>query len=232
MFHERVAHEGDQGLEKHVCSVVEEVEIEKARLASQGCDQSIVQLQDATAESVARCDELSKFQIMPEKIRSGEDLRTAVMLRKIPKGCSDEAISELLAVCGLATSYTSTYVPSLKGRNRGFAFVNFRSPADVLALFECMTPPFWHSLKTIHHTMAKMPSVSYARLQDGRASKELSMKEFSPPRDQKMGRLSNSSTRPSESDFVQSHSQPLYQGRQGQRWQARQRYRAPGLSWN
>lgn len=115
-----------------------------------------------------RTQDLSKFNIIPEKIRSGEDTRTTVMVRNIPKACSREAIVELLSPCGLANRYTFFYMPFDKRRNVhcGFAFINFRSPADVLVLFECMTPSFWRSyLNKTHLTAATMPAVSYARLQ-------------------------------------------------------------------
>lgn len=115
-----------------------------------------------------RTQDLSKFNIIPEKISSGEDTRTTVMVRNIPKACSREAIVELLSPCGLANRYTFFYMPFDKRRNVhcGFAFINFRSPADVLVLFECMTPSFWRSyLNKTHLTAATMPAVSYARLQ-------------------------------------------------------------------
>lgn len=115
-----------------------------------------------------RTQDLSKFDIVPDKIRCGEDTRTTVMVRNIPKACSREAIVELLSPCGLANRYTFFYMPFDKRRNVhcGFAFINFRAPADVLVLFECMTPSFWRSyLNKGHLTAATMPAVSYARLQ-------------------------------------------------------------------
>lgn len=115
-----------------------------------------------------RTQDLSKFDIVPEKIRKNEDPRTTVMLRNIPKACSRESIVELLVPFGLSNRYTFFYMPFDKRRNVhcGFAFINFRSAADVLVLYECMTPAFWKSyLNKGHLTVATMPGVSYARLQ-------------------------------------------------------------------
>mmetsp|Transcript_13302 Transcript_13302/g.31588 ORF Transcript_13302/g.31588 Transcript_13302/m.31588 type:complete len:422 (-) Transcript_13302:119-1384(-) len=115
-----------------------------------------------------RSQDLSKFDIVADKIRSGEDSRTTVMVRNIPKACSREAFVELLVPCGLGDRYTFFYMPFDKRRNIhcGFAFINFRAPSDVLVLCERMTPSFWRAyLNRGHLTAATMPAVSYARLQ-------------------------------------------------------------------
>mmetsp|Transcript_49906 Transcript_49906/g.117436 ORF Transcript_49906/g.117436 Transcript_49906/m.117436 type:complete len:445 (-) Transcript_49906:94-1428(-) len=115
-----------------------------------------------------RMEDLLKFDIVPEKIQSGEDTRTTVMVRNIPKACTREAFVELLNPCGLSDRYTFFYMPFDKRRNMhcGFAFINFRTPSDVLVLWQRMTPSFWRAyLKRGHVSASTLPAVSYARLQ-------------------------------------------------------------------
>eukprot|EP00931_Biecheleriopsis_adriatica_P016282 TRINITY_DN12047_c0_g1_i1.p1 TRINITY_DN12047_c0_g1~~TRINITY_DN12047_c0_g1_i1.p1 ORF type:complete len:452 (+),score=92.98 TRINITY_DN12047_c0_g1_i1:197-1552(+) len=125
-----------------------------------------------------KSQDLSKFEIVPEKIRSGEDDRTTVMVRNIPKACSREAFVELLTPIGLADRYTFFYMPFDKRRNIhcGFAFINFRTPQDVLTLFELMSESLWRSIEQeVDMTHFSSPAVSYARLQ----GQDQLMKHFS-----------------------------------------------------
>ena len=52
-----------------------------------------------------------KLDIVPDKIRSGDDMRTTVLVRHIPEACSRDAFLELLETCGLSESYTFFYMP-------------------------------------------------------------------------------------------------------------------------
>lgn len=116
--------------------------------------------------------DLTKFDIVPEKVRSGEDTRTTVMVRNIPKVCSREHFVELLAHFGLNDSYTFFYMPFDKRRNIhcGFAFVNFKEPEDVLTLHEGLQNSL---VRTCSNSTP--PALSYARLQ----GQEQLMKHFS-----------------------------------------------------
>jgi hypothetical protein len=80
------------------------------------------------------------FEIDPAKIESGEDTRTTVMLRNMPKSCSREDFQQLLEKCGLQDRITFLYMPFDKRRNGhcGFAFVNFTSAQDVLTMISSM----------------------------------------------------------------------------------------------
>lgn len=124
-----------------------------------------------------RTQDLLKFDIVPEKIRAGEDPRTTVMVRNIPKACTREAFVQLLVPCGLEDRYTFFYMPFDKRRNIhcGFAFINFRTPMDVLTLFEKMTSTLWRCLAPSQNARAEKPAVSYARLQ----GQDQLMKHFS-----------------------------------------------------
>eukprot|EP00448_Togula_jolla_P012948 CAMPEP_0170595978 /NCGR_PEP_ID=MMETSP0224-20130122/14857_1 /TAXON_ID=285029 /ORGANISM="Togula jolla, Strain CCCM 725" /LENGTH=458 /DNA_ID=CAMNT_0010920209 /DNA_START=100 /DNA_END=1476 /DNA_ORIENTATION=+ len=118
-----------------------------------------------TAERAKAEKELSKYDIMPEHIRNGQDTRTAVMVRNIPKACSRDSFAGLLTYCGLHDRYTFLYTPFDKRRNIhcGFSFVNFMSPQDVLVLYDSMQTQLWRSLPG--NTGANKPAVSYARIQ-------------------------------------------------------------------
>jgi len=110
--------------------------------------------------------DLTKFDIVPDKIVSGEDTRTTVMVRNIPKACSREAFVSLLVAAGLDERYSFFYMPFDKRRNIhcGFAFINFRMPADVLQLQQGMQrQPEWRKLT--NGPGNTQPALSYARLQ-------------------------------------------------------------------
>mmetsp|Transcript_42831 Transcript_42831/g.81958 ORF Transcript_42831/g.81958 Transcript_42831/m.81958 type:complete len:430 (+) Transcript_42831:58-1347(+) len=110
--------------------------------------------------------DLTKFDIVPDKIVSGEDVRTTVMVRNIPKACSREAFVSLLNAAGLDERYSFFYMPFDKRRNIhcGFAFINFRMPDDVLKLYQCMQrQQEWRKLT--HGPGNTQPALSYARLQ-------------------------------------------------------------------
>lgn len=104
------------------------------------------------------------FEIDPAKIESGEDTRTTVMLRNMPKSCSREDFQQLLEKCGLKDRITFLYMPFDKRRNGhcGFAFVNFTSAQDVLTMISSMRGGMF---KAISRTAAMPPAISFARLQ-------------------------------------------------------------------
>lgn len=108
--------------------------------------------------------DLTKFDIVPENIRSGEDTRTTIMVRNIPKTCSRDTFEEMLVRSDCAEACSFIYMPFDKRRDMhcGFAFVNLKTPGDVLRLFESMKNPVWKTLGGVHNAL---PAMSYARLQ-------------------------------------------------------------------
>ncbi|CAE8593032.1 unnamed protein product, partial [Polarella glacialis] len=94
-----------------------------------------------------RSQDLSKFDICADKIKFGQDSRTTVMVRNIPKVCSREAFVDFLVPCGLEDRYTFFYMPFDKRRNIhcGFAFINFKAPEDVLALWQKIMGSIWRN---------------------------------------------------------------------------------------
>jgi len=121
--------------------------------------------------------DLCKFDIVPDQIRSGRDSRTTVMVRNIPKACTREMFVEFLEPMGLADRYNFFYMPFDKRRNVhcGFAFINFQTPEDVLHVYERLTGSFWRRACPHHPNHAAIPAVSYGRLQ----GQEQLMKHFS-----------------------------------------------------
>jgi hypothetical protein len=80
--------------------------------------------------------EFAKFDIEPEKILSGEDTRTTVMVRNLTGNNARQDFLNFLAIAGLSDRYTFFYMPYKQTRDvlAGFAFVNFVAPQDVQVL--------------------------------------------------------------------------------------------------
>mmetsp|Transcript_44638 Transcript_44638/g.80266 ORF Transcript_44638/g.80266 Transcript_44638/m.80266 type:complete len:388 (+) Transcript_44638:34-1197(+) len=97
-----------------------------------------------------------RYDISQKKIKSGEDTRTTVMIRKIPKDRPKEGMVDFLEQCGLNGKYSFFYMPldrHNKAHNVGIAFVNFKSSQDILKLCDVI------------HGHRERLSVSYSRLQ-------------------------------------------------------------------
>jgi hypothetical protein len=121
--------------------------------------------------------DLTKFEIMPETITSGQDSRTTVMIRNIPKACPRDTFVQLLGHAGLGDRYTFFYMPFDKRRNVhcGFAFLNFMEPHDVLKLYLSMSTPLWRNIDPAGGHGPTVLAISYARLQ----GQDALMKHFS-----------------------------------------------------
>lgn len=104
------------------------------------------------------------------------------MVRNIAKDCSREGFLEQLEPCGLADRYTFFYMPfdNRRGTHCGFAFMNLKTPADVLVLFKKAITSLLtcFSSSALRHK-SNLPRasdvVSYARLQ----GEEALVKHFS-----------------------------------------------------
>jgi len=117
---------------------------------------------DTQKKSMAAEKDLAQFDIIPEKILSGEDLRTTVMVRNIPRAWTHENFGEFLANLS-SESYTFLYMPIDKRRevHCGFAFVNFQSARDVLMLHSNLQV----TAVRCSDAGATPLAISYARLQ-------------------------------------------------------------------
>lgn len=110
--------------------------------------------------------EFSKFEIDVDKIQNGKDLRTTVMVRNLSSPNARADFEKVLEACGLDQKYTFFYMPFKEHRNvyAGFAFVNFQSPTDVLALYMALTKNTWKQIVG-EESNTKVPAMSYARFQ-------------------------------------------------------------------
>lgn len=71
-----------------------------------------------------------------EKLESGEDTRTTVMVARIPKTCTSERFLTRLRDLDLLNKLRFFYMPIDVSRNRpcGYVFMDFQEPADVVRL--------------------------------------------------------------------------------------------------
>lgn len=102
-----------------------------------------------------------QFDIFPEQIMLGVDMRTTVMIRNIPESCSANSFLEEHLPQEARDKLTFFYMPFDKknSRHSGSAFVNLESPLDVLAVY-------MHINKLATKGRSKrLIAVSYARLQ-------------------------------------------------------------------
>lgn len=115
--------------------------------------------------SEKKSSNIQQFEIDPARIQNGEDRRTTVMLRNVPKSCSQEDLHQMLEQGGLGDRITFLYVPFDKRKNThcGFAFINFACPEDVLMMLYSISinQDMWNTFASA--TMP--PALSYARLQ-------------------------------------------------------------------
>lgn len=115
----------------------------------------------ASAKSLSH---LQDFDIDPARIQSGEDTRTTVMLRNVPKSCSQETLFQLIEQHGLQDRITCFYMPVDRCKNvhSGFAFFNLLAPEDVLVMLSILQRGIFNG-SVRGNTMR--PALSYARLQ-------------------------------------------------------------------
>jgi len=109
--------------------------------------------------------EFQKYDINPEKIQRGEDPRTTVMVRNLAGPNARKEFLNFLARCELNEKFTFFYMPCKQHRNvpAGFAFINLRSPSDVLKLYVMVKSDFWKEF--LSKTYNKVPAMSYGRFQ-------------------------------------------------------------------
>jgi len=119
--------------------------------------------------------EFAKYDIETDKINSGEDRRTTVMVRNLSGPRARKEFLDFLHKCDLALKFTFFYMPCKEHRNTpaGFAFVNFMHPEDVMKLYIAMKSGLWKEVMS--DAQSKAPAMSYARFQ----GQEALLKHFS-----------------------------------------------------
>merc|ERR1719486_948286 len=112
--------------------------------------------------------EFSMYDIDTDKIQSGEDTRTTVMVRNLTGTDARKDFLNFLVICGLSDRYTFFYMPYKEHRNvlAGFAFINLVAPKDVQVLYTMLKDDVWRKVYRSPNAKAStVPAVSYARFQ-------------------------------------------------------------------
>lgn len=77
--------------------------------------------------------------ISPTKIIFGEELRTTILIKNVPKSYyPSDLLAEIISVKEFAGKFNFFYLPfdEVKGENYGFAIINFVHPLHILLFYE------------------------------------------------------------------------------------------------
>lgn len=110
--------------------------------------------------------EFARYDIDPDKIMSGEDCRTTIMVRNLTGPRSRKDFLTFIDHVGLADRYTFLYMPCKEHRSvpAGFAFMNLVNAHDVQKLFVLVKSGAWRDFWGPGE-QNKCPALSYARFQ-------------------------------------------------------------------
>ncbi|CAE8612763.1 unnamed protein product, partial [Polarella glacialis] len=119
----------------------------------------------------AHLKDSSMFEIEVQSILRGQDTRTTIMVKWVAKWCTHQQFAKFLADCGLSDRYTFVYLPFDKKTEqaKGMAFVNFKSPKDVVAFLRCLDGDLVGRIAVPRIR----PVVSWARLQGAKQLEDL-----------------------------------------------------------
>ncbi|GAB4827272.1 Protein MEI2-like 2 [Ancistrocladus abbreviatus] len=110
-------------------------------------------------------DSKRQFQLDLEKIASGEDSRTTLMIKNIPNKYTSKMLLAAIDENHKGT-YDFLYLPiDFKNKcNVGYAFINMLSPSHIIPFYEAFNGKKWEKFNS-----EKVASLAYARIQ-GRAA--------------------------------------------------------------
>ncbi|GMH19393.1 hypothetical protein Nepgr_021234 [Nepenthes gracilis] len=110
-------------------------------------------------------DSKKQFQLDLEKIASGEDTRTTLMIKNIPNKYTSKMLLAAIDENHKGT-YDFLYLPiDFKNKcNVGYAFINMLSPSHIIPFYEAFSGKKWEKFNS-----EKVASLAYARIQ-GRAA--------------------------------------------------------------
>ncbi|KAJ7965087.1 Protein MEI2-like [Quillaja saponaria] len=102
-----------------------------------------------------------QYQLDLDKIISGEDTRTTLMIKNIPNKYTSKMILAALDESHQGT-YNFLYLPiDFKNKcNVGYAFINMVSPAQVIPFYKAFNGKKWEKFNS-----EKVASLAYARIQ-------------------------------------------------------------------
>ncbi|XP_072978005.1 protein MEI2-like 2 isoform X1 [Typha angustifolia] len=111
--------------------------------------------------SGSQADSKKQYQLNLEKIVSGEDTRTTLMIKNIPNKYTSNMLLAALDENHEGT-YDFFYLPiDFKNKcNVGYAFINMVSPAHIISFYEAFNGKKWEKFNS-----EKVASLAYARIQ-------------------------------------------------------------------
>ncbi|KAA8514996.1 hypothetical protein F0562_018217 [Nyssa sinensis] len=106
-------------------------------------------------------DSKKKFQLDLDKIKSGEDTRTTLMIKNIPNKYSSNMLLAAIDENHRGT-YDFLYLPiDFKNKcNVGYAFINMQSPSHIIPFYQAFNGKRWEKFNS-----EKVASLAYARIQ-------------------------------------------------------------------
>ncbi|KAJ0989222.1 hypothetical protein J5N97_007578 [Dioscorea zingiberensis] len=111
--------------------------------------------------NVSQLDIKQQYQLDLEKIKSGEDTRTTLMIKNIPNKYTAKMLLSAINENHKGT-YDFLYLPiDFKNKcNMGYAFVNMLSPLHVISFYQTFNGKKWEKFNS-----EKVASLAYARIQ-------------------------------------------------------------------
>jgi RNA recognition motif-containing protein len=109
----------------------------------------------------SQVDSKKLFQLDLDKIKSGEDTRTTLMIKNIPNKYTSKMLLAAIDEYHKGT-YDFLYLPiDFKNKcNVGYAFINMLSPSHIIPFFETFNGKKWEKFNS-----EKVASLAYARIQ-------------------------------------------------------------------
>ncbi|CAO2842256.1 unnamed protein product [Amaranthus hypochondriacus] len=111
--------------------------------------------------NVNQVDSKRQFQLDLEKIASGEDIRTTLMIKNIPNKYTSKMLLTAIDENHKGT-YDFIYLPiDFKNKcNVGYAFINMLSPSHIIPFYKAFNGKKWEKFNS-----EKVASLAYARIQ-------------------------------------------------------------------
>ncbi|XP_071726540.1 protein MEI2-like 2 isoform X2 [Rutidosis leptorrhynchoides] len=112
-------------------------------------------------QSGSQTDSKKQFQLDLDKIRSGDDTRTTLMIKNIPNKYTSKMLLAAIDEYNSGT-YDFLYLPiDFKNKcNVGYAFINMLSPAHIIPFYQAFNGKKWEKFNS-----EKVASLAYARIQ-------------------------------------------------------------------
>ncbi|KAK8968230.1 Protein MEI2-like 2 [Platanthera guangdongensis] len=126
-----------------------------------GADTMNERARSRRADNYGTLDSKKQYQLDLEKITSGEDTRTTLMIKNIPNKYTSKMLLATIDENHKGT-YDFLYLPiDFKNKcNVGYAFINMLSPSHILSFYQTFNGKKWEKFNS-----EKVASLAYARIQ-------------------------------------------------------------------